>query len=153
MNVLLVVMLVGLWVWLLSPGVLRERRPRSVIPSIDSFERYMDTLAPLSEQPLPSDRPGVRRSIQVPPHVLAAQRRQRLFSRLAIAVPPALLVGVLFGGWAWIVPLVVIILFVAYTTALVVHRRRRELQARVARLPEADSSAAEAEQRRRAQEA
>jgi lysylphosphatidylglycerol synthetase-like protein (DUF2156 family) len=150
MNLLLVAMLAGLWIWLLSPGVLRDRRPRSPLASVDSFERLMDTLAPLSQEegtPRPEGAPH-----RIPPARLAAQRREQLFRRLVVVTLVTLVVAALFRGWMWVLPGVAGTLLAAYVIALLQFKRRAQLRARVRRLDErrgAEVPAADAGERQR----
>ncbi len=151
MNVLLVVMLAGLWIWLLSPGVLRDRRPRSPIASIDSFERYMDILAPLSTLPAPGPNGAVRAAAS--PRS-PAQRRRFVVTRLAVILAVALGVALIFGGWTWWLPLIPASLLGIYLAALAEFHRRTEMRARVRRLPSRDAvDRARDETERRVQEA
>ena len=151
MNFLLVAMLAGLWIWLLSPGVLRDRRSRSPLASVDHFERYMDTLAPLSD---PSVPPPYARAVP-----RSAQRRRALvLSRLLAALALALPIALAFGGWTWVLPAVAGALVVAYVAALAVYAHRVRLAARVRPLPRAGAHAdshpeSTADEQRRAREA
>lgn len=130
MNFLLVAMLAGLWIWLLSPGVLRDRRPRSPLASVDHFERYMDTLAPLSD---PGAPPPYARAVP-----RSAQRRRALvLSRLLAALAASLPIALLFGGLTWALPAIAGVLVVAYLAALAVYAHRVRLDARVRPLPSA----------------
>ena len=45
MNLVVVGLLIGLWAWVLLPGLLRERRNSSPLETVSRFERSMDTLA------------------------------------------------------------------------------------------------------------
>lgn len=150
MNVLLVAMLAGLWIWLLSPGVLRDRRPRSPIASIDSFERYMDILAPLPSLPAPGPQGVVHvtRRGRTP-----AQRRRIIVSTLAAALTIALLVALIFGGRAWWLPASSATLLAAYVGALAEFQRRAELRARVRRLPTHETDVAGDELQRHVRQA
>jgi hypothetical protein len=131
-NVLLVAMLAGLWIWLLSPGVLRDRRPRSPIASIDSFERYMDILAPLSSLPAPGPEGAVQ---PAPPRRSAARRRRFIVTRLAALLAMTLAAAQMFGVWTRWLPVIPALLLAAYLAALAEFHRRAELHARVRRLP------------------
>jgi uncharacterized membrane protein YphA (DoxX/SURF4 family) len=146
MNVLLVAMLVGLWIWLLSPGVLRDRRPRSPIASIDSFERYMDILAPLSSLPTS----GADGTVQPPPsRGLPAQRRRFFVTWLTVILTVTLAVSLTVGGWTRWLPLVPAVLLGAYLAALAEFHRRAELRARVSRLPGPELAAADRDETER----
>lgn len=144
MNFLLVVMLAGLWFWLLSPGVLRDRRPRSPIASVDSFERFMDTLGPLTD-------PQVNTVDLGAPEIAALQRRNRhsavlrrrrvMFRSLAGLVVTTLVVAVVFGGWTWWLPAGAGTLLLSYTILLIRIRRQSELRHRVRHLPDRDEEA------------
>jgi hypothetical protein len=138
MNVLLVAMLAGLWLLLLSPGVLRDRRPRSPIASIDSFERLMDTLGPLSAMPAPPPGAPVRLRLR---RRSAAERRRLVVSRLSAALAMGLLTATLIGGWTWTLPVVAGTLLTAYLVAWAVVRRQAKLRARVRHLPGVDVQA------------
>lgn len=138
MNLLLVGLLAALWLWLLSPGVLRDRKPRSPIASVDSFERYMDTLAPLSTLPAPGPEAAVQPR---PPRPSAARRRRLIATRLAALLVAALAVASQVGGWTWALPATLATLLTAYLCALAVVRRRTDLRARIRHLPPAPTTA------------
>jgi hypothetical protein len=150
-NVLLVAMLAGLWIWLLSPGVLRDRRPRSPIASIDSFERYMDILAPLSSLPAPGPEGAVQAASR---RRSPARRRRFIVTRLGALLAMTLAAALTFGGWTRWLPLAPAILLAVYLVALAEFHRRTELRARVRRLPSRDNvTAAHDTTDRHAQEA
>jgi hypothetical protein len=138
MNLLLVLMLGGLWAAILLTGVLGDRRPRSPIASVDDFERLMDTLAPLQQMPAPDDE-GVIPIWHPPtaprpsPRAAALRRRQQIFRALAAAVPGTFALALLFGTWAWLLPAVSTTALVTYCTLLVHLRRRADHRARVVR--------------------
>lgn len=135
MNVLLVVMLAGLWIWLLSPGVLWDRKPRSPIASVDSFERFMQHLEPLAK--LPSFGPDGAVRAQ-PARRSAARRRRLIVTRLSAALVAALVIALTFGGWTRWLPAAAALLLGSYLAALAETRRRADLRAPVHRLPTAD---------------
>ncbi len=151
MNLLLVAMLGGLWAAILLTGVL-GRRPRSPIASVDSFERLMDTLAPLQQMTTPDDAddgPAWRppQPPAPPPRVVALHRRQQVFRALAAAVPGALAVALLFRGPAWWLPVLAVAALLTYSALLVRLRRRTAERRQVVRpLAErrADATAASA---------
>jgi hypothetical protein len=136
MNLLLIAMLGGLWAAILLTGVLGDRRPRSPLASVDSFERLMDTLAPLQQMP-PADPQGTTtaRRPPAPPPVparrLALRRRKQVFRTLVAAVPGTAAIGLLFGGWAWLLPLLALLALLAYCALLVRLRHQSDLRARV----------------------
>lgn len=143
MNFLLVVMLAGLWFWLLSPGVLRDRRPRSPIASVDSFEHFMDTLGPLTDPrantvdlkagALAAYHQRSRRSA-------ALRRRQMLFRSLLGAVVTTLVIALFTGGWTWWLPAVAATLLLGYILLLIRIRSQAELHRRVRRLPDREDA-------------
>jgi hypothetical protein len=153
MNLLLVGMLAALWLWLLSPGVLRDRKPKSPIASIDSFERYMDKLAPLPTLPAPGPEATVQPR---PPRPSAARRRRLIITRLSALCVATLAVATQAGGWTWALPATAATLLTAYLLALALVRRRAEVSARLRHLPSTPTSAptdAEADPDRHAQQA
>jgi len=140
MNLLLVAMLGGLWAAILLTGVL-GRRPRSPIASVDSFERLMDTLAPLQQMTTPDDAddgPAWRppQPPAPPAHVVALRRRQQVFRALAAAVPGTFALALLFGGVAWWLPVLAVAALLTYSALLVRLRRRTRRRQQVVRLSE-----------------
>ncbi|MPZ88045.1 MAG: hypothetical protein GEU81_08210 [Nitriliruptorales bacterium] len=141
MNFLLVVMLAGLWFWLLLPGVLRDRRPRSPIASVDAFERFMDTLGPLTDpqaNTVDLEGPEFAAFRRRSGRFAVLRRRRRVFRGLIGAVVTTFAVASVFGEWAWWLAGTGATLLVLYTLLLIRMRRRSELQDRVRRLPERD---------------
>lgn len=106
MSLVVVLLLIGLWAWVLLPGLLRGRRASSPLDTVDQFERSMDTLAQAS--PEAPGRHVLVRDDAAPvvmgvARTAAALRRRSLLARGGFAVAIAAITGVLFGGWWWIV--------------------------------------------------
>lgn len=155
MNFLLVVMLAGLWFWLLSPGVLRDRRSRSPIASVDSFERFMDTLGPLT------DPQASTVDLQAPEFAAFRRRRSRsavlrrrriVFRNLLGTLVTTVVAALFFAGWVWWLAGGAATLLVAYTLLLIRLRWKSELRHRVRHLPERDEESGDQERRTRAQQ-
>jgi hypothetical protein len=113
MNLLVVVLLAGLWASILLPGALRTRRDASPMNSIDQFERRMEMLAPdrLAGRTL-GQRPPSGRHVMVLDDAVAVtragtsagtrartlRRRRAMLVRLAAAVASTGLLAVVVGG-------------------------------------------------------
>jgi len=137
MNLLLVAMLGGLWAAILLTGV-PGRRPRSPLASVDSFERYMDTLAPLQQMPSPDDedaawRPSPPSPPSPPPRAVVLRRRRQVVRALLAAVPGGLALALLFGSWAWVLPVLAVTALAVYCALLVHIRQRAERRTQVIR--------------------
>jgi hypothetical protein len=148
MNLLVVVLLGGLWASILLPGALRARRHSSPVSSVDRFERSMGILAP---DRLGSGQPRTGRHVLVladPAHVALGssrartlRRRRLMLARLGGGTLVTGLAALLLGG-------LFTVLFAACAgvatgyVALLVHLRNGELDTRrtVRRLPVQASS-------------
>lgn len=130
MNLVVVGLLVGLWAWVLLPGLLRERRNASDTDT--STGRRVDTsAAPGSARPS-GDRSG--RQVLVlgdPERVVSARtrshaevRRRALLARAGFGVAVACVVGALLGGWWWTPAAVAGVAYLTYV-GLVVRLERR----------------------------
>lgn len=127
MNLVVVVLLGGLWVALLLPGVVRARRDASPINSVDSFERSMITLAGnVDASARPQSTTG-----------RAARRRREVLARLATAVAVTATVALLVGGLAWLLFALAVLALAAYVGLLFqVQAREEEVRRKVRRLPQ-----------------
>lgn len=129
MNLLVVVLLGGLWAALLLPGALRSRSDRSPLDSVDRFERSMVLLARTA--------PGMAEELVVTTRAeRAAQRRRMILQRLIAGVLVGGVLGLTGGGWWW-APGVVAALATGVYLALLWHWRARQTlhQRTVRRLP------------------
>lgn len=109
MNLLVVVVLAGLWALILLPGLLREHRSRSPLATIDRFERSMGILA---KRQRGAGMSGTRRRspgrqvLIIDPHRLTGasnrarvlRRRRQTVLRLAAAAAVAGLLALALGG-------------------------------------------------------
>lgn len=133
MNLVVVGLLIGLWAWVLLPGLLRERRNSSPLDTVNKFERSMDTLAQTGmEQSSSADASGrqilvlddaervVSGSARSRPEV----RRRAVLARGGFLVAASCLVGGVGGGLWWIPLAVVGPLYLLYVAAAVRLERR-----------------------------
>lgn len=110
MSFVVVGLLIGLWAWVLLPGLLRERRNASPVDTVDRFERSMDTLAQTGMDQAAAG--GGAREILVlgdPERIVSARartraelRRRAMLARGGFLVAVAAVVGVVLGGWWWV---------------------------------------------------
>jgi hypothetical protein len=138
MNLVVVGLLIGLWAWVLVPGLLRERRNASPRESIDRFERGRDTLAQAGTAEQRSGDEGGRRILVLgdPERVVAARarsraelRRRALLARGGFAVAVATVAGLVVGG-AWWAPAAVLGTVYAGYVVMVVRLEQRLAQQR-----------------------
>lgn len=131
MNLVVVGLLIGLWTWVMLPGLLRERRNSSPRDSGDRFERDVDARAPSSDT-------GGREILVLsdPERVVtggarhpAELRRRALLGRGGFLVAAAAIGGAVAGGWWWAPVAVVGPVYLLYV-ALVVRLERRLAQQR-----------------------
>jgi hypothetical protein len=142
------VLLVILWAAALVPSAVRARNASPHV-TVGGFERAMDVLK--SEQGstpgrrvmvprdperivqravgAPSDTPG-RRFPREDPRVA---RRRAWFERLLVASVAAVAVGLVLGGWFWLMPAVVVGATVGYTVRLRRLKVQRDEARRVVR--------------------
>jgi Flp pilus assembly protein TadB len=109
MSFVVVGLLIGLWAWVLLPGLLRERRNASPVDTVDRSERSMDTLAQTGMEQPTAD--GSAREILVlgdPERVVSARarsraelRRRAVLARGGFVVALTAIAGVVLGGWWW----------------------------------------------------
>lgn len=111
MSFVVVGLLVGLWAWVLLPGLLRERRNASPLESVNQFERSMDTLAQTGAAERPGgDETGRRilvlgdaeRVVSARARSRAELRRRAMLARGGFALAVATVVGLVLGGAWWI---------------------------------------------------
>lgn len=111
MSFVVVGLLVGLWAWVLLPGLLRERRNASPLDSVNQFERSMDTLAQTGAAEQPDGQAAGRRVLVLgdPERVVSARarsraelRRRAVLARGGFAFAVAVVTGLMVGGAGWI---------------------------------------------------
>jgi hypothetical protein len=111
MSFVVVGLLVGLWAWVLLPGLLRERRNASPLESVNEFERSMDTLAQTGAAEQPDGRESGRRVLVLgdPERVVSARarsraelRRRAMLARGGFALAVATVTGLVLGDMWWI---------------------------------------------------
>lgn len=132
MNLVVVGLLIGLWAWVLLPGLLRERRNASPLDTVNRFERSMDTLAQTGMEQPASDVSGrhvlvlddAERVVSGGARSRADVRRRAVLARGGFVVAAAAVCGVV-GGGSWWVPLSVVgVPYVLYVVAAVRLERR-----------------------------
>lgn len=132
MNLVVVGLLIGLWAWVLLPGLLRDRRNASPVETVSRFERSMDTLAQTGSDQAADD--GSARQVLVlgdAERVVSARsrssaelRRRALLARGGFVVAVAIVAGVVLGGWWWTPAAVAGVPYLGYV-ALAVRMERR----------------------------
>jgi hypothetical protein len=118
MNLVVVGLLIGLWAWVLLPGLLRERRNSSPLDTVSRFERSMDTLAHTGMEQA-GDVSGRR--------VLVLDDAERVVSGRTRTRPELrrrAVTGVVAGGVWWIPLGIVAPLYLLYVAAVVRLERR-----------------------------
>jgi hypothetical protein len=131
MNLVVVGLLIGLWAWVLLPGLLRERRNSSPIDTVNNFERSMDTLAQTGgEQSFELSGRHVlvlddaERVVSGRARSRAEVRRRAVLARGGFVVVAAGL-GAGAGGGLWWIPFAVLCsLYLVYVAAVVRLERR-----------------------------
>jgi heme exporter protein D len=132
MNLVVVGLLVGLWAWVLLPGLLRERRAKESRTSEPTAERSADPSLPTGSARQSGDRSG--RQVLVlgdPERIVSARtrsraevRRRTMLARGGFAVAVAVGGGVLIGGWWWTPAAIAGVTYLSYV-ALVMRLERR----------------------------
>jgi Flp pilus assembly protein TadB len=132
MNLVVVGLLIGLWAWVLLPGLLRERRNASPLDTVNQFERSMDTLAQTGMEQLSSEVSGrhvlvledAERVVSGGARSRAELRRRAILARGGFVVAAAGIAGVVGGGLWWIPLGVVGVPYLLYVAAAVRVERR-----------------------------
>lgn len=132
MNLVVVGLLIGLWAWVLLPGLLRERRNASPLETVTKFERSMDTLAQTGMGPSAADGSGrpilvlddAERVVSGGARTRSELRRRALLARGGFVVAVAVIGGAVAGGWWWTPAAVVGVAYLSYV-GLVVRVERR----------------------------
>lgn len=131
MNLVVVGLLIGLWVWVLLPGLLRDRRHTEGDHATNAFADRLDTLAQASDDA--RVRPPGREIMVLgdPERVVTGEarsaaelRRRSLLARGGFIAASVAVVGVAFSGWWW-TPLAVVGSCLLVYVALVVRLERR----------------------------
>jgi hypothetical protein len=132
MNLVVVGLLIGLWAWVLLPGLLRERRSASPLDAVNRFERSMDTLAQTGVERGSADASGravlvlddAERVVAARPRSRAELRRRAVLARGAFIVAAAAVTGAVGGGPWWVVLALVVPPYLLYVAAVVRLERR-----------------------------
>ena len=132
MNLVVVGLLIGLWAWVLLPGLLRERRNSSPLDTVNKFERSMDTLAQTGADQPSADLSGreilvlddAERVVSGHARSRAEVRRRALLARGGFVVVAAAAAGAVGGGLWWIPLAVVGLLYLLYVVAVLRLERR-----------------------------
>lgn len=132
MNLVVVGLLIGLWAWVLLPGLLRERRSSSPLETVNKFERSMDTLAQTGRDHSVSDAAGrhvlvlddAERVVSGRTRSRPELRRRALLARGGFVVAAAAVAGMAFGDMWWIPSAVLAPVYLLYA-ALAVRVERR----------------------------
>ncbi|HSK97042.1 MAG TPA: hypothetical protein VK891_10535, partial [Euzebyales bacterium] len=132
MNLVVVGLLIGLWAWVLLPGLLRERRNSSPLDTVNSFERSMDRLAQTGLEQPPAEASGrqilvlddAERVVSGRARSRAEVRRRAVLARGGFVVAAAGVGGGVAGGLWWIPFAVLGVLYLLYVAAVVRLERR-----------------------------
>jgi hypothetical protein len=132
MNLVVVGLLIGLWAWVLLPGLLRERRNSSPLDTVNSFERSMDRLAQTGLEQPSAEASGrqilvlddAERVVSGRARSRAEVRRRAVLARGGFVVVAAGLGGGVGGGLWWIPFAVLGPLYLLYVVAVVRLERR-----------------------------
>lgn len=132
MNVVVVGLLIGLWAWVLLPGLLRDRRNASPLDTVNSFERSMDTLAQTGAEQSGAEHTGrhvlvlddAERVVSGRARSHLELRRRALLARGGFFVAAAAIGGVVGGGLWWIALAVTGVPYLCYVGAVVRLERR-----------------------------
>jgi hypothetical protein len=131
MNLVVVGLLIGLWAWVLLPGLLRDRRNASPLDTVNSFERSMDTLAQTGAES-GVDAAGrhvlvlddAERVVSGAARSRPELRRRALLARGGFIVAAATIGGVVGGGLWWIPVAVTGFPYLCYVGAVIRLERR-----------------------------
>ncbi|CAN5893121.1 hypothetical protein BH23ACT10_BH23ACT10_21620 [soil metagenome] len=137
MNLVVVGLLIGLWAWVLLPGLLRERRNASPLETVNRFERSMDTLAQTGGDPAVDEGAGrqvlvlgdAERVVSGRARTRAELRRRAVLARVGFVLAVTLVAGIALGGWWWTPAALVGVPYVVYA-GLVIRLERRLSQQR-----------------------
>jgi hypothetical protein len=132
MNLVVVGLLIGLWAWVLLPGLLRERRNSSPLDTVNKFERSMDTLAQTGADQPSADLSGreilvlddAERVVSGHARSRAEVRRRALLARGGFVVVATAAAGAVGGGLWWIPLAVAGPLYLLYVVAVLRLERR-----------------------------
>jgi len=132
MNLVVVGLLIGLWAWVLLPGLLRERRNSSPLDTVNSFERSMDRLAQTGLEQTSAEPSGrqilvlddAERVVSGRARSRAEVRRRAVLARGGFLVAAAGVGGGVGGGLWWIPFGVLGSLYLLYVLAVVRLERR-----------------------------
>jgi hypothetical protein len=132
MNLVVVGLLIGLWAWVLLPGLLRERRNSSPLDTVNNFERSMGTLAQTGVEQSPGETSGrqilvlddAERVVSGHARSRAEVRRRAVLARGGFVVVVAAVGGAVGGGLWWIPFGVLGSLYLLYVVAVVRLERR-----------------------------
>jgi hypothetical protein len=123
MNLVVVGLLIGLWAWVLLPGLLRERRNSSPLDTVSRFERSMDTLAQTGMEQSAGRHVLVlddaERVVSGRTRTRPELRRRVLLARGGFLVVAGAVTGVVAGGPWWIPLGIVAPLYLLYVAAVV----------------------------------
>ncbi|MEZ5171800.1 MAG: hypothetical protein R3A49_13810 [Acidimicrobiia bacterium] len=144
MAILIILVLVGLWVAILVPPLLRARHNHKGHNSIGSFAQKLGSLGRTNGH-APSTPAGIGSSLSAPlsPRgpagaMTPVQRRRRdVLVGLGAAVAATTLLALVVGGLAWLLPLVSLALLGAYVVLLLqIKQAAAERRAKVRYLSE-----------------
>jgi hypothetical protein len=154
MNLVVVGLLIGLWAWVLLPGLLRERRSSSPVNAVNRFERSMDTLAQTGMERGSAEASGrailvlddAERVVSARTRSRAEVRRRAVLARGGFIVAVAAVTGAVAGGLWCAILAVTAAPYLFYVVAVV------RLERRLAQQREMLHDLAEERQRRQALE-
>lgn len=127
MNLVVVGLLIGLWAWVLLPGLLRERRSSSPVNAVNRFERSMDTLAQTGMEQGSAEMSGrailvledAERVVSARTRSPSELRRRALLARGGFLVAATAVTGAVAGGLWWILLPVTAVPYLVYVVAVV----------------------------------
>ena len=132
MNLVVVGLLIGLWAWVLLPGLLRERRNASPLETVSRFERSMDTLAQTGNDRSTGDGTGrqvlvlgdAERIVSARSRSRAEVRRRAMLARGGFVMAVVVVFAVVLGGWWWTPAALVGVPYVGYGVMVLRIERR-----------------------------